>query len=120
MGTTLACRKLWGRDFRGRTGLGLPASNPPHVNVQKVRSSVISHAAALQAERRLAQFGGWNPRQANVNRFSLHVETMLCYSGTGAARAQIFVAPRCPIAADHVDLAPCILNRVGEVGQQVE
>jgi len=45
----------------------------------------------MQPERRIAQFGGADPRQANVNGLCLHVEAMLGHPGMGAAGAEEFI-----------------------------
>ena len=130
-GTVKFFQDIYGHDARLEKALGqglspsaremvLPAPHPSHVNVHEVRSGVISHSPAMQAERRVAQFGGGDSRQANVNGLCLHVEAMLGHTGVGAAGAEEFVGLRGAVAADHVDFTPRIVHRLGQVIQQVK
>ena len=103
-----------------RAEIRLPAPHPSPLKVHEVRSGVISHAPAMQPECRIAPCGGRDPRQANVDRLCQHVKTMPSHPGMGTAGPEKFVAPRCAIATDHVDLAARIVQGLSQVMEQVK
>ena len=77
----------------------------PHatnVNVNKIRRGIVSDAAPVKRQGSIPHVRGFGSRQANIDRFRLHVQAIL--RDAYGMRTKILVAPRCSIAADHLDL----------------
>src|SRR5208282_293684 len=74
----------------------------------------------MQAQSGTPQGCGGNSRQANINRFGLHVQAVASHAGVRAAGAEEFVAPGRAVSADHVDLSRGIMERSGEVVEQIK
>jgi hypothetical protein len=65
----------------------LPVAHAPYVDVHEVGASIVPHASAMQAQGCVTQVRRRNSRQANVDRFGLHMQAVLRYAGVRAARA---------------------------------
>ena len=82
-----------------------------YVHVDEIGIPIVANTAASQSESCIPHFGGGNSRQANVNGFCPHVETMDGDARIRAAGTQEFVALRRAVSADDIDLADIIMKR---------
>src|SRR5271170_6908474 len=98
----------------------LPAAYTSDVDVHEVGSSIVTHPSAMQAQRGIPDGRCRNSGQANIDRFRLHVKTVASHARIGAAGAEEFVAPGRAVSTDHVDLATGIVERRGQVVEQVK
>lgn len=95
-------------------------AHAPDVDVYEVRAAIVSHSSAMQAQGCVAQFRRWNPGQANVDGFSLHVQAMTRHAGVGAARPQEFIAPKGAVTTNHVDLTIGVSERRSQIVKEIE
>jgi len=95
-------------------------AHSPDIDVHKVRSAIVPHSTAMQAQGCVAQFRRRNPTQANVDRFGLHMEAVLGHAGVRVARTQEFVAPWRTVAANHIDFTTGIAERRRQLVEKVE
>jgi hypothetical protein len=98
----------------------LPVSDPPNVNVDEIGSAVVADPAAMQCQGSIAQLGSGHSRKPDINRFRLHVQTVLGDSGVRAARPQKLIRTWSSISADDVDLGRGTTEGSGQIVQQVK
>jgi len=68
--------------------------------VDEVRLAIVAYATAMERQCRVAELGTLDPWNPNVDGHGLQVKAV---SGdTAAPAAQVLVAPRRAVAADHV------------------
>ena len=80
----------------------LPAANPAHVYMNKIRFRVVSHATTGKSLRSIAQSRRCNPGYTDIDSLGLHVQTMQGNAIT--ILAQKFITPWRAISANNVDL----------------
>ena len=71
--------------------------------MNKIGLLVIAHAPAAHGQRRIADLGAGNPRNANIDGLRFHVLAML--GNPMPVLPQVVVAPGSAVAADNVDFA---------------
>src|SRR5690349_3245514 len=96
----------------------LPAPNPAHIHVNKIRNRVVPDATASESQRRIPELRGSGPRKADIDRLGLHVKAVLGH--TRRVGSKVLVAPRSAITADDVDLGVRATDGLGGIRQQVE
>ena len=74
----------------------------------------------MQFQRGIAQLGCGHTRKADINRFRLHVQTVLGDTGVRAARPQKLIRAWRSISADDIDLGRGTTEGSGQVVQQVK
>src|ERR1035441_2088919 len=98
----------------------LPAADGTHVDVDEVGIAIVTNSAAAQAERGVPQRRSRNARQTDIDGFRQHVQTVESDARMRAAGSQKFVGLRRAVSTDHLDLAADIMQRCGEIVEQVE
>ena len=98
----------------------LPLAYASHVHVHEVGTAIVANAPAMQTQRGIPHRRGANSRQPNVDSFRLHVETVASHASVGVAGTQKFVAPRRTVSTDHVNFSVGVVQRCGQVMEQVE
>lgn len=98
----------------------LPLAHATDVYVHEVGACVVTDAAPMQVKRGVSQPRRRSSVQPNINGLRLHVETVASHPGMCSARAQELVAPWRSISTDHINLAAGIVDRGGQVMQQIE
>ena len=98
----------------------LPAADSANVNVDEIGSAVVADAAATQCQSGIAQLGSGHARKADIDRFRLHVQTVLGDSGVRTARPQKLIRAWRSISADDIDLGRGTTEGSGQIVQQVK
>ena len=93
-------------------------ANGTNIHVNKVRLRVIAHSAAMESQGSVANFGGGNSGNADVDGLGFHVLAM--QRNAVSMFTKIVVAPRSAIAADDVDRAVGLAEAGHQIVQQIE
>ena len=93
-------------------------ANPAHVHVNEIRSGVISYAAAPERQRRVPKLQGRRAGKTNIDRFRLHMKTVLRHAD--GVRAKILIAFRRSISADDVNFGVGAANGSGCIQHNIE
>jgi hypothetical protein len=96
----------------------LPAANPAYIHVNETRLGIEADSSTVKGESGIPQSCRRNARHADVDGLALHVQTMRCDAGCGAAEK--LVAPRCAVTANDVDLGSGPARSGRQIMQQVE
>ena len=88
--------------------------------MHEIGAAIVTNSAEMQAHCRITHLGCGNARQANVDGFGLHVQTVEGDTGMRAAASQKLVAPRRAVSADNVDLAAGIAKRRRQIVEKVK
>jgi len=86
--------------------------------MNEVRSGVISYAAAPESQRRVAEVQRARTGKAYIDRFRLHMKTMLRHAR--GVRSKILIACRRAVSADDVDLGVGPADGAGSIRHDVE
>jgi hypothetical protein len=86
--------------------------------VNEIRSGVISYAAAPERQRRVPKLQSRGARKADINRFRLHMKSVLGHADS--VGAEIFVALRGAKSADDVNLGVRAANGPGSIRYNIE
>lgn len=100
----------------GRT-VQTPLADAPNIHVEEIGLRIISDAAAVQSERNLAQPGRFYSGDADVDRFGLHVQAVLCHSDRVGTK--IIVAPGGTVTADDVNFRARMSDRRLQIRQEI-
>ena len=98
---------------------GTPELRPvAEIHVNEIRSSVVSDTAPVKGKCGIADHGRPRSWQTYIDGLGLHVQAVL--GNARGVRAKILVAPRCPIAADDLNLRAGTANRCFQIGKQIK
>jgi hypothetical protein len=112
-------RRPWLRGIPTRnSGAQLPAPDAPHVHVHEIRSCVVADTTTMQRQGSVPQLCGGNPGHPNVDGHCLHVETVAGHAMSMSTKK--FIAPRCAVAADDINLKIGISEGNSKLVQEVE
>jgi len=93
-------------------------SDAPHIQVDKIRTSIVSDSTLVQRQCDISKFRCAGSRQANINGHGLHVETV---QGNAMAMApQVCVAPWSAVSADHINLRSGTTRSFHQLMEKVE
>ena len=86
--------------------------------MNEIRSRVITYAAAPERQRRVPKLQGRRTGKTDIDRFGLHVKTILRYAD--GVRPEIFIAFWSSVSADDVNLGIGTANGSGCIRKNIK